>query len=122
MTHTISSDQIRLPRFVVAVTGASGSIYAVRLLRQLAARAERIDVILSENAPGVHATEMGVTLSRPYTSEQYLGASYPSVRFLSPKDYYTPPASGSYRHDGMAIVPCSMGTLGRIAARRSPTI
>ena len=116
MTHTISSDHIRLPRFVVAVTGASGAIYAVRLLRQLAARAERVDVILSENAPGVLATEMGVTLARPYTSEQYLGESFASIRFLSPKDYYTPPASGSYRHDGMVVVPCSMGTLGRIAA------
>ena len=40
----------------------------------------------------------------------------PAVRFRSPRDYYTPPASGSYVHDGMVIVPCSMGTVGRIAS------
>ena len=105
-----------LPRFVVAVTGASGAVYAVRLLRQLAPLSERVDVILSENAPGVLSTEMDITLSRPYTSAAYLGADYPSIRFCSPRDYYTPPASGSYRHDGMVIAPCSMGTLGRIAS------
>jgi 4-hydroxy-3-polyprenylbenzoate decarboxylase len=106
-------------RYVVGVTGASGAVYAVRLLRRLAGAAERVDVILSENAPPVAATELGIKLSRPYTSAAYLGADYPSVRFLSPKDFFTPPASGSYRHDGMAIVPCSMGTLGRIASGTS---
>jgi 4-hydroxy-3-polyprenylbenzoate decarboxylase len=104
------------PKYVVAVTGASGAIYAVRLLQRLAPLCERVDIILSEHAPGVYATEIGSTLAKPYTSEQYLGANYPSVRFLNRKDYYTPPASGSYRHDGMVVVPCSMGTLGRIAS------
>jgi 4-hydroxy-3-polyprenylbenzoate decarboxylase len=39
-----------------------------------------------------------------------------SVRILEPNDMFTPPASGSYRHDGMVIAPCSMGTAGRIAS------
>jgi 4-hydroxy-3-polyprenylbenzoate decarboxylase len=103
-------------RYVVAVTGASGAIYAIRLLRQLAPIADTIDLILSENAPAVLATELGITLSRPYTSEAYLGSHFESIRFAGPKDYFTPPASGSYRHDGMVIVPCSMGALGRIAS------
>lgn len=98
------------------MTGASGAIYAVRLLKRLAPVAERIDLILSENAPAVLATEMGITLTRPYTAAAYLGEAFPSVQFLGPKDYFTPPASGSYRHDGMVIIPCSMGTLGRIAS------
>ena len=102
-------------RYVVAVTGASGATYAVRLLRRLAAVSEKIDLILSENAPAVIATELGITLARPYSSAQLLGADFPSIRFLSPKDYFTPPASGSYLHDGMIVIPCSMGTLGRIA-------
>ena len=103
---------------MVAVTGASGAIYAVNLLRRLAPIAERVDVILSENAPSVLATEMGITLPQPYSARDYLGgeSDYPSIRFHNPKDYYTSPASGSYRHDGMVIVPCSMGTLGRIAS------
>ncbi|HEY3330782.1 MAG TPA: flavin prenyltransferase UbiX [Capsulimonadaceae bacterium] len=103
-------------RLVVAVTGASGSIYAVRLLRNVAPLCERVDVILSDTAPAVFATEMGSTLSRPYTTEQFLGGTFPSVRFLGMRDFYTPPASGSYVHDGMVIIPCSMGTIGRIAS------
>lgn len=102
-------------RLVVGITGASGALYAVRLLQQAAPLCERIDVVFSENAPAVLATELGITLSRPYSSTAYLGQEYPSVRFLGTKDYFTPPASGSYLHDGMVVIPCSMGTLGRIA-------
>ncbi|MDR3710096.1 MAG: UbiX family flavin prenyltransferase [Capsulimonadaceae bacterium] len=103
-------------RLVVAVTGASGAIYAVRLLRHVAPLCERVDVILSDTAPAVLATELGITLTRPYTTQQYLGGEYPSVRFLGVKDYFTPPASGSYVHDGMIVIPCAMGTVGRIAS------
>jgi 4-hydroxy-3-polyprenylbenzoate decarboxylase len=102
-------------RFVVGVTGASGAIYALRLLKYLAPVCERLDVILTETAVAVLATETGVTLSRPYTSLAYLGEDFPCVHFLGVKDFFTPPASGSYKHDGMIIVPCSVGTLGRIA-------
>lgn len=101
---------------MVAVTGASGAIYAVRFLRLVAPLCERVDVILSDTAFTVHATEIGETLQKPLTAEHYLGSAFPSVRFLSVRDYFTPPASGSYRHDGMVIIPCSMGTAGRIAS------
>lgn len=103
-------------RFVVAVTGASGAIYAISLLRRMAPLCDHVDVILSETAPAVLATEMGITLTRPYSAQQYLGGPYPAIRFLSPKDYFTAPASGSYVHDGMIVLPCSMGTIGRIAS------
>ena len=73
-------------------------------------------MIFSENAPAVLSTELGITLARPYSAESYLGEAFPAVRFASPKDFFTPPASGSYRHNGMVIVPCSMGALGRIAS------
>jgi 4-hydroxy-3-polyprenylbenzoate decarboxylase len=62
---------------------------------------------------------MGSVLKKPYTSAQYLGENFDNVHFLNPRDFYTPPASGSYRHDGMVIIPCSMGTLGRIASGTS---
>ena len=104
-------------RLVVAVTGASGALYAVRFLRQAARHYDEIYVMLSDNAPGVFATETGGTLTRPYSARDYLGdaAAYDNIRFLNTKDYYTPPASGSFVHEGMVIIPCSMGTLGRIA-------
>ena len=104
-------------RLVVAVTGASGALYAVRFLRQAARHYDEIYVMLSDNAPAVFATETGGTLTRPYSARDYLGedAAYDNIRFLNTKDYYTPPASGSFVHEGMVIIPCSMGTLGRIA-------
>jgi 4-hydroxy-3-polyprenylbenzoate decarboxylase len=107
--------QGRQPRIVVAVTGASGALYPVRFLRQAAPQCSRIDLIFSPNALSVAATELGAVMTRPYTTAQYLDGDYPSVHFLSPRDFFTPPASGSYDHDGMVIVPCSMGTAGRIA-------
>lgn len=103
-------------RLVVAVTGASGAIYAVRFLRHIAPLCEHVDVIFSNTAPAIVATELGITLERPYSAEQYLGGPFPSIRFLSVRDYFTPPASGSYVHDGMIVIPCAMGTIGRIAA------
>jgi len=104
------------PKIVVAVTGASGSIYAVRFLRAVAPLCERVDVIFSEPALTVHATEMGDALRKPYTAEQYIGQAASNIRFLGVRDFFTPPASGSYRHNGMVIIPCSMGTIGRIAS------
>lgn len=104
-------------RLVVAVTGASGALYAVRFLRQAARAFDQVYVMLSDNAPAVFATETGGRLTAPYQAQDYLGddAPYDNVTFLNTKDYFTPPASGSFVHEGMVIIPCSMGTLGRIA-------
>ena len=108
-------------RLVVAVTGASGALYAVRFLRQAARHYDEVYVMLSDNAPAVFAAETGGRLMRPYSAREYLGGDspgeglYDNVRFLDTKDYFTPPASGSFVHEGMVVIPCSMGTLGRIA-------
>lgn len=104
-------------RLVVAVTGASGALYAVRFLRQAALCFDHIYLILSDNAPSVFQSETGQTLSQPTSVREYLGADIPDgkITLLDRADYYTPPASGSFAHDGMVVIPCSMGTLGRIA-------
>jgi 4-hydroxy-3-polyprenylbenzoate decarboxylase len=104
-------------RLVVAVTGASGALYAVRFLRQASRHYDAIYVMLSDNAVAVFHTETGGVLTRPYSAQAYLGSDQPydNIHFLSAKDYFTPPASGSFVHDGMVVIPCSMGTLGRIA-------
>lgn len=103
-------------KIVVGITGASGAIYAQRFLRAASEHFSEIYVTLSEQAIQVAATELGISLNRAsLTMEKWLGGPYPQVRILNEKDYFTPPASGSFRHDGMVIVPCSMGTLGRIA-------
>jgi len=101
---------------VVGITGASGAIYAQRFLRQAVQFYSEIYLILSDQAIQVAQTELGVTITRePFTTAEWLGADYGQIRLLEPKDFFTPPASGSFRHDGMVIVPCSMGTAGRIA-------
>jgi 4-hydroxy-3-polyprenylbenzoate decarboxylase len=103
-------------RLVVAVTGASGAIYAQRFLVQVARSYERIFLILSDQAIQVAATELGVAPKREgFTTKEWLGEEFSNIELLDSKNYFTPPASGSFRHDGMVIVPCSMGTAGRIA-------
>ena len=103
-------------RLVVGITGASGAIYAQRFLIQATEHYSEIHLIMSDQAIQVAATELGVTLSREnWSTISWLGKEYPQIKLLRSRDYFTPPASGSFRHDGMVIVPCSMGTAGRIA-------
>ena len=101
---------------VIGITGASGAIYAQRFVRQAVRLYERVFLIMSEQARQVADTELGVALaSCPDWIAPWLGEVPSNLEVLAAKDYYTPPASGSFRHDGMVIVPCSMGTAGRIA-------
>ncbi|RBL92081.1 UbiX family flavin prenyltransferase [Chitinophaga flava] len=94
-------------RIVVAVTGASGSIYARQLLNKLHAAADQLDevaVVMTENAKTVWQTEL--------KNEDYHQLPF---RFYTQQDFHAPFASGSGRFNTMIICPCSMGTLGRIA-------
>jgi 4-hydroxy-3-polyprenylbenzoate decarboxylase len=104
----------RVRKIVVGITGASGSIYAKVLLDKLSAlqKASDLDltvgVVWSRNARTVWKTELGSEVSSRYAFAEY-GAM----------DFMAPFASGSARYDTMLIVPCSMGTLGRIATGMS---
>ena len=101
---------------MVGVTGASGAIYASRFLARAAKVYDTIHLCLSEQAIQVARTELDVDLDRArWSTRSWLGEEFGNIHLLDAKDYFTPPASGSYRHDGMVIVPCSMGTAGRIA-------
>ena len=103
-------------KLVVAVTGASGAIYAQRLLIHAVNHFDDIYLCLSTQAMQVAATELKITLDREkFSTKEWLGKEYSQIKLLNEKDFFTPPASGSFRHDGMVIVPCSMGTAGRIA-------
>lgn len=95
-------------KVVVAITGASGALYAKLLLHkllQLKSQVEEVGVVMSDNAKDVWRFELG--------DEDY--ASFP-FRFFEKNDFMAPFASGSAKFDTMIIIPCSMGTLGRIAA------
>lgn len=103
-------------RLVVAMTGASGAIYAVRFLRQAVRRYPEVFLTLSDQAIQVLQTELGIQIGRSaFCSKELLGEEAPNLKLLDERDYFTPPASGSFRHDGMVVVPCSMGTAGRTA-------
>lgn len=103
-------------RVVLAVTGASGAIYAQRLARHMAEGFEEVYLMLSAQAVDVAMTELGCVLNREnFDTGSWLGKNYENIKLLDEKNFYTPPASGSFRHDGMVICPCSMGTAGRIA-------
>ena len=94
-------------KIVVAITGASGSIYSKVLLNKLLAAKSQwthLAVILTENAKQVWKTELD--------NDDY--KNYPFT-FYTQQDFMAPFASGSGQYNTMIIIPCSMGTLGRIA-------
>lgn len=100
----------------LAVTGASGSIYAAEMLQALVAdaRVSKVNFIVSENALRVFAEEMQVG-GRTGLVEKLLGAPSAKVQQLPCNDIGANVASGSYPSDGMIVLPCSMGTLAGIA-------
>jgi flavin prenyltransferase len=108
--------------FTVAITGASGSIYAQRTLVHLAASGvvERINLIMSAAATTVARVELGVDLSGAERSRvnQWLGLPAQSrlIHLHRLENIAARPSSGSHSQEGMVIVPCSMGTLGAIAS------
>ena len=106
----------------VAITGASGTIYAHRTLQLLAASGavETINLIVSGTAITVAQVEMGVNLREPSAEKfnNWLGLEGDSklIRFWRLDNMAAKPSSGSNKQAGMIIVPCSMGTLGAIAS------
>ena len=106
----------------VAVTGASGSIYAQRTLALLAASGvvETINLIISGTAMTVAQVEMGVNLKDLDAAKinDWLGLPVDSklIRFWRLDNFAAKPSSGSNKQVGMIVVPCSMGTMGAIAS------
>lgn len=106
----------------VAITGASGAIYAHRTLVHLAASGivERINLIVSDSAKTVAMVEMGFDLRGADEKKinQWIGLPGEAklVRWHRLDNLAATPSSGSHPQAGMLIVPCSMGTLGAIAS------
>lgn len=95
-------------KIVVAITGASGAIYAnvlLQKLQQLSNQVEAVGIVMSDNAKDVWKFELQNT-------------DYEKLPFTiyNKADFFAPFASGSARYDTMIVCPCSMGTLARIAS------
>ncbi|MGD0615388.1 MAG: UbiX family flavin prenyltransferase [Verrucomicrobiota bacterium] len=91
-------------KLLVAITGASGALYAQRLLDNLDTRQHELHVVLSNYARQVIAEELPAGLRLP-----------DGARSHALKSMNAPFASGSNPPDAMVVIPCTMGTLGRIA-------
>jgi 4-hydroxy-3-polyprenylbenzoate decarboxylase len=95
-------------KIIVAITGASGSIYAKMILDRLVLlkdQYEAVGMVMSKNAKDVWQTELG--------NQAYLNYPFPTYE---KHDFTAPFASGSAKYNTMIVAPCSMGTLGRIAS------
>jgi 4-hydroxy-3-polyprenylbenzoate decarboxylase len=95
-------------KVVVAITGASGAIYAKVLLnklKELSAQIKEVGVVMSDNAKDVWRYELDESTYQDF-----------DFNFYDKNDFMAPFASGSAHFDTMIIVPCSMGTMGRIAS------
>lgn len=100
---------------IVAVTGASGTIYGHRLLQALAAAGEPVDLVLSQPGRRVWLHEIGEKAPTPENPA-------PATRVHPAGDIGATIASGSYRTRGMVVAPCSMGALARIACGMSTNL
>jgi len=107
----------------VALTGASGSIFARELLVALEAdeRVDRIHFLPSENSLRVLAEELEIS-GRNNLVEKLLGKPATKIVQLAESDIGASIASGSYPSNGMIVLPCSMGTLASIANGLAETL
>jgi len=111
---------------VVGITGSSGGILAFHLVKQLLTSGYPVELILTDKAFQVTLEETGLKIGGGDSDDKatrllaYLGlpvATYlPMLQVYANHQLDAPPASGTHRTTGMVIIPCSMGTLGRIAA------
>ena len=103
-------------RVLLAITGASGSIYGLRLLEELLRAAHSVTLVTSESGIDVCRYETGIDTGNPESLKQLSGLPDADLTIRDVNDIWAPEASGSAAPDAMVIAPCSMGTIGRIAA------
>jgi 4-hydroxy-3-polyprenylbenzoate decarboxylase len=115
--------------YIVAITGASGSIYAKTLLNELKNQGHQIYLVISEAGRQVLATELGWVLpDSPKLIEEvlkeYLGyePQSQSLKYFHHTEIGCLIASGSAKNQGMIVIPCSMSTLSGIAVGRSSNL
>lgn len=107
-------------RITVAITGASGAPYALRLLECLLAQKQQVYLLISSAARVVLATEEGLKLpGSPSAIQEVLcqrfGVSPEQLQVFGKEEWFSPVASGSAAPKRMVVVPCSTGTLSAIA-------
>jgi flavin prenyltransferase len=116
----MTNNYTQMKSISVGITGASGTIYAQRLLLRLneCPDVERVDLVISRSGVRVASEELGISLAGTETRvvRELIGKDSEKFIVHSPTDIGATIASGSYRCDAMIIVPCSMGSLAAIAS------
>ncbi len=113
--------------YVIAITGASGAVYGLNLTGELLKRGMDVDLIISPTAFIIIDEELGLKMSASNAEASVTsflnskgiltdGAESGTLTYYSPQKLASPPASGSSLKRVMVVIPCSMGTLGRIAS------
>ena len=110
-----------MKRLIVGITGASAGVYGVRLLQVLTEQQD-IEIHLTISSSGARALseelQLEVDLDN-FKLESLIGVSSPRVIYHHESDIAAPIASGSFRTEGMVVVPCSMGSVASIAGGMS---
>ena len=101
-----------MKKIVIGITGASGSIYAKRMIEVLASQDINVHVISTDTGKKVFHYEIGIKLES-WISE--LQKTYPHVKLEDNQNLFAGVASGSYGFDAVIILPCSMGTMAEIS-------
>ena len=115
-----------MKKIVVGITGASGSIYGLRLIAELLAADHQVSVLLTNAGRQVTAFETGLNLAVDAAECQAQLREHfnctTRLQYYAIDDFFAPVASGSSAPDAVVICPCSMGTAGRIAAGLSDNL
>ncbi|SJZ67916.1 4-hydroxy-3-polyprenylbenzoate decarboxylase [Selenihalanaerobacter shriftii] len=111
-----------MKKYVIGITGASGSIYAKRLIEEIAAQGHKIYLIISKPGRRVWGDELEIELGeerREIAENIRHSLGYDkddeTITYLDNENIGAPTASGSFQTEGMVVVPCSMSTLSGIA-------
>ena len=108
-----------MKKIVVGITGASGSVYAVRLVEELLGKGIAVHIICTENGKKVMKYETGVDLEQ-WVQELKQKCSHVQLEDIN--NLFAGVASGSYKFDAVVVIPCSMGTLAEISSGLSKNL
>jgi 4-hydroxy-3-polyprenylbenzoate decarboxylase len=112
-----------MKRYVLAITGATGPVIGMRVLKELASSAE-VHVIISAQSFGIIRDETGIDWAGDVDVQEKIRifTGTEQVFYYSEKNFEAPVSSGSFRTDGMFVVPCSMKSLAGIAGGYSNSL
>jgi len=103
-----------LPDYVIGITGASGSIYGVRLIHELVSRKHHVDVVITNAGKKVMEEELGISGSKEIKN-LLVSPKNVQIRIWENDDFTAPFMSGSNAYEAVIIIPCSVGKLAAIA-------